>query len=104
MIAAEHRQEKFLLLGVEQVEAALAAAVKTSRLSDTFQLGTADRRLLHRRQGVEVAVVGGAGDGPVVVKVGHALVHGTPDQLAASPANPPTADFEFTRLIDDRLD
>src|SRR5436309_10220028 len=103
MFATKYGMEQLLLVGVEQAEAATAAAVERNRCTHAVQVLGGGAGRIDDGQGIEVALVGGAGDGVVVIEIGHALVHGTPTHLAVSVPSPQAADAELAGLVNHGL-
>ena len=104
MLALQDSAEQALFVVSEEVETAAASLVEVHGLAGSIELPPGRVGPIDDGQGIEVTLVGGAGDGVVVVEIGDALVHGAPDHLSASLANAESADFELTRLVDDGLD
>lgn len=86
------------------IEAGVTAVVDALRLRQTLDLMVGRSGIIDDRQGVEVTQVGGVGDAAVLVEIGHALVHGSPEHLGDPVSNSLTANPKFTRLVDHRLD
>lgn len=103
-VAAQDGAEESLLVGMQQVEPASATVAELGRPTDAVELLRRGARAVDDAQGVQVPRVGGAGLGVVLVEIGHAFIHRTPDHLPSSAAQPTATNAKLPRLIDDRLD
>src|SRR6266404_3887486 len=104
MSAIQGSKEQVDLFAAQRIQAALPTLVETDGFAEPFQVVASVDRSINDGQGIEVTLVGGAGDLVVTVEIGHAFVHGAPDHLLASPAFPPAPHAKFAWLVDDRLD
>ena len=104
VLATQHGMEKLLLFGIQKIEAASAAAFELGPATSTVQVFVVGDGKVHNRQSIQVALIAGQSHGVILIKVGHAFVHRTPNHLLASLSHSLTADTKFPRLVDNRFD
>jgi hypothetical protein len=86
--------------GIERTRRAPAAI--PHRLHEALEGAIGGRGIVDDGEGIEVAVIGGRGDGGVAREIRHALQQGVPPESPVGAAAGAATDFELVRVIDVR--
>src|SRR6202035_5408222 len=98
MLTAQHGAEQTLLVCREQIEGPAPPTLGRYGCTDPVDVLGGGAAQFDSDQCVQVTLVRGPSDGVILVKVGHTLVHRTPDHVARAAAQAQAADLEVPSL------